>query len=352
MTGFGESLRREREMRGITLEEISSTTKVSVRLLEALESGDFSKLPGGIFTRSFIRAYANYIGLDEEHVMSEYQLAAPPQGEEDLSRFGANNNKTRKRPGAPILPWAIAVLLLAGGYGIFRYRGSSAEFPAPLGNASSVPSASTAAPAPLLSPSGPLPQVLTSDAVDSALPISTPGGRSAANPAGSEDPVAEAGSQNRRSSTSPLPSGRYTQDSRSQAAVLETPPQPITGAPGKVVDVTPLTTGVSSASPSRPGEPSPASVAAAEVAGRLVLQIAATQRAWVAVDADGKTVLERVFDPAERRTLMAKSYFDVTTGNAQGTVLTLNGVTLKPAGGYGEVKTLHLTRDDLRNSTR
>lgn len=96
---------------------------------------------------------------------------------------------------------------------------------------------------------------------------------------------------------------------------------------------------------------SAASVAAAEAAGGLVLQVAATQRAWVAVDADGKNVFERVLDPAQESTLMAKNYFDVTTGNAQGTVLTLNGVTLKPLGRYGEVKTLHLTRDDLRNRT-
>jgi hypothetical protein len=83
----------------------------------------------------------------------------------------------------------------------------------------------------------------------------------------------------------------------------------------------------------------------------LVLQIAATDRSWVAVDADGKTVLQRVLNPNEVQTLKAHSSFDVTTGNAQGVVLTLNGQTLKPLGRHGEVKTVHLSREDLKSST-
>jgi len=50
------------------------------------------------------------------------------------------------------------------------------------------------------------------------------------------------------------------------------------------------------------------------------------------------------------RTLRAKNSFDVTTGNAQGIILTLNGETLKPLGRRGEVKKVHLTRDDLKNA--
>ena len=83
----------------------------------------------------------------------------------------------------------------------------------------------------------------------------------------------------------------------------------------------------------------------------LVLQVAATDRAWVAVDADGKTVLQRVLNPNEVETLKAHRSFDVTTGNAQAVILTLNGETLKPLGRLGEVKSVHLTRDDLKNST-
>jgi hypothetical protein len=82
----------------------------------------------------------------------------------------------------------------------------------------------------------------------------------------------------------------------------------------------------------------------------LVLQVSATERAWVAVDADGKTVLQRVLNPHEVETVKAHKSFDVTTGNAQSVILTLNGETLKPLGRRGEVKSLHLTREDLKNS--
>ena len=85
--------------------------------------------------------------------------------------------------------------------------------------------------------------------------------------------------------------------------------------------------------------------------GGLVLQIAATERSWVAVDADGKTDLQRVLNPGEIETLRAKDAFDVTTGNAQGIVLTLNGETLKPLGRRGEVKSVHLTRDDVKRNS-
>jgi hypothetical protein len=82
----------------------------------------------------------------------------------------------------------------------------------------------------------------------------------------------------------------------------------------------------------------------------LVLQVAATERAWVAVDADGKTVLQKVLNPNEVENLTAHDSFDVTIGNAQGVVLTLNGETLKPLGRRGEVKSIHLTREDLKNA--
>jgi hypothetical protein len=82
----------------------------------------------------------------------------------------------------------------------------------------------------------------------------------------------------------------------------------------------------------------------------LMLQVAATERSWVAVDADGKTAFQRVLNPNEVETVKAHNSLDVTTGNAQAVILTLNGETLKPLGRHGEVKTVHLSREDLKNS--
>lgn len=81
----------------------------------------------------------------------------------------------------------------------------------------------------------------------------------------------------------------------------------------------------------------------------LVLQLAATEPVWVSVEADGKTALQRVLRPNDVTTLKAEDHFDLTTGNAQGLILTLNGETLKPLGRQGEVKKVHLTRVDVKS---
>jgi cytoskeletal protein RodZ len=72
---FGERLKRERELREVTLEEITSATRIGPRFLEALENEDWEKLPGGVFNRGFVRSVARYLGLDEEAFLAEYDLA-------------------------------------------------------------------------------------------------------------------------------------------------------------------------------------------------------------------------------------------------------------------------------------
>ena len=79
-------------MRGITLEEIAEATKIGTRSLRALEEQDFDKLPGGIFNKGFVRAYARYLGLDEEQAVADY-LAA-------LGEAQAAGKATRQEPGA------------------------------------------------------------------------------------------------------------------------------------------------------------------------------------------------------------------------------------------------------------
>ena len=72
MSSFGEVLKRERELREISLREISEATKISLRYLEALERDDFRYLPGGVFNKGFVRAYAQFIGVDPETMVTAY----------------------------------------------------------------------------------------------------------------------------------------------------------------------------------------------------------------------------------------------------------------------------------------
>jgi cytoskeletal protein RodZ len=299
MPAFGENLQREREMRGVSLEEISSATKISVRFLHAIEQEDFAKLPGGIFGRSFIRSYARYLGLDEERVMAEYLLAARPQTEMDLHRLTPGRSSTpRVGSRGPLLGVLVAALLLAAGYALFRYS-RAMEIPAPRAAGPAVTPTQIAPPSP---------------AADANLPLA-----SATPPAGNGTPgaVPTAGS-----ATAPgmSPSASASMPAASQNPTTQSTAQPV----------------------------NPPGTKFAQQSG-LVLQVAATERAWVAVDADGKTVLQRVMNPNEVETVKARDSFDVTAGNSQGVILTLNGETLKPLGRRGEVKTVHLTRDDLKS---
>lgn len=80
MPRFGELLRRERELRKITLREVSEATKINLRYLEMLERNDFRHLPGGVFNKGFVRAYAQYIGVDPEEMINAYLLEERQQG--------------------------------------------------------------------------------------------------------------------------------------------------------------------------------------------------------------------------------------------------------------------------------
>jgi cytoskeletal protein RodZ len=74
---FGERMKRLREERGVALRDIAETTKISVSALEALERNDISRLPGGIFSRGFVRAYAEQIGADPEKAVREFIARFP-----------------------------------------------------------------------------------------------------------------------------------------------------------------------------------------------------------------------------------------------------------------------------------
>jgi transcriptional regulator with XRE-family HTH domain len=76
LASFGDELRREREIRGISLKEIADATKISKRFLEAIERNDHKTLPAPVFTRGFVREYARYVGLSAEDMVNRYNFAA------------------------------------------------------------------------------------------------------------------------------------------------------------------------------------------------------------------------------------------------------------------------------------
>ena len=115
---FGEHLKRERDMREVTLAELTAGTRIGPRFLEAIENEEWEKLPGGSFTRGFVRSIAQYLGLDEEDLLSEYDLARGVQKTDAPTPY--QNQLPSPPRWIPTLA-LLALVLLAFGF----YRGGS-----------------------------------------------------------------------------------------------------------------------------------------------------------------------------------------------------------------------------------
>jgi len=114
---IGEQLRIAREERGVPLREISDQTRISVRYLEAIESNDYKRLPGGIFNRSFVKAYARSIGYDEKLAIDGYARYMREHGEsaDDVASTPYHSKVYTDTPATrnPILTVVLAVVILA-----------------------------------------------------------------------------------------------------------------------------------------------------------------------------------------------------------------------------------------------
>jgi cytoskeleton protein RodZ len=146
MASFGDTLRRERELRGVDLREVADATKISIRFLRALETDRIDVLPGGIFPRAFVRQYATYLGLDPDRTVAEFVYAYGEHAGQPSTPAPARSRSLR----TPLL--VVVVVLAALGiaaWAAFRYdaQGAGAEPVA----AASAP-ASTFAPDPVYPP--------------------------------------------------------------------------------------------------------------------------------------------------------------------------------------------------------
>jgi cytoskeletal protein RodZ len=137
MNNISETLRRERLRQGLDLKQLSDSTKISARMLQAMEAGDLSKLPGGVFTRSFFKQYAAALGLDPSFVEAEVrelspdpvQLAVPRDEKPQFTPFESSEPRSNSLTGATI--WVVLALLGCGGVYYFakNYQSSSPAKP-------------------------------------------------------------------------------------------------------------------------------------------------------------------------------------------------------------------------------
>jgi cytoskeleton protein RodZ len=288
MGAFGERLQREREMRGITLEEMSESTKISSRSLRALETEEFDKLPGGIFNKGFVRAYARHIGIDEDQAVADFVVASGGEKDQPLPdppepRAAALGQRAEGH--ANWRAFALLTLLLATAVVAIWKLGPAAvhKVTAELTARLSSPPAPPAAP-----------KVAPQNVPEEAP---SPAAAAAAAAAAARKPPTKAKS----------------------VTVAESVPAAAPPAPSEVV----------AASPQVP-------------AATFVVQVRAMQDAWVQIVADGRLMSEGVLvPPAEKRVRAAKEVV-IKTGNAAGVEVSFNGQPLPPLGEENQTATVTL----------
>lgn len=287
MPSFGERLKQEREKRKITLEQISVSTKIGTRMLQALEEDKFHQLPGGIFNKGFVRAYSRFVGLDEDQTVAEYLEAsgdAPPvptepESREDEASEIEDNGSRETGADAPArqLPWGwFAAILLVVALALSFWSHRRWEHRGP-----------------------PLPPTPTTTAPQS----------SAVQPSGGAS-----GQQNGASSpTSGLPKNG----------------SPPTGSPtgGSARSATPKT--YQDLAPALP----------AATPGEFTVVIRAREDSWISITADGGTVFSELLIAGSERSVRGRKEITVKAGNAGGIDFRLNGNKLDTGGESGEVRT-------------
>jgi cytoskeleton protein RodZ len=296
---FGSKLRDARERRGISLRQIANATKISVAALEALERNDLSRLPGGIFSRAFVRSYAVEVGLDPEATIREFIAqfpndAAVTAGHPTSDRVEDHEAVESDRQTAGTFLWlAVVSVPLAIALVYFTSSGRRLAGMPP----SSAPSADT-------------PHAAAPPEPDAAPPA-------AASP--------------------PL-------------APTEAPPPP---APTEAPAASPPPAAPSAekqAEPLRPASNQPAAaLAAAAPADRLTIELAVKRPCWVSATVDGRKSIDRLLQPGERQTIDVRREMVLTAGDAAAIALTFNGAEGRPLGKAGEVVTARFNLNNFKS---
>lgn len=145
-SGFGDELRLQREMRGITVREISEVTKISVRFLEAIEAEDFAILPAPVFTRGFIREYAKQLGVEADDLVDRYmQIVRRERRIEEAERAEMADRISGKHHFGS--RWPMVFLLVVGLVSIGVAIGLYSHLGVPWESSATVPVATSPAPA-------------------------------------------------------------------------------------------------------------------------------------------------------------------------------------------------------------
>lgn len=355
MGEFGDKFRKARENKGVSLDDASNATKIGSRMLQAIEEEQFDRLPGGVFNKGFIRAYAKHLGLNDEEAVAEYleclrqaQIEAqaawqPPSRAAAPGKFPPPTAKPATKPIPPAtspspspkeelpdlqlpraehvrpprpdypgrkteIPWRIVavatlifvlvVVLWNRHERIERFRSAN--------NAEN--SNRQAQPAPNSTSSAAAPSGKA--APSSSTPTNT---NPQLPPSGNPSPAPQGGSSTQQNAAKHEPLQDAEEDN--QAAKVKSP------------------------TPAAP-EPPP-----------LTLVIRALENTWISVSADGQMVSQETLIAPAATSVRARREVVVRVGNAAGVSFLLNGKEIPPQGNESEVKTLVFDSSGLKSDT-
>jgi transcriptional regulator with XRE-family HTH domain len=301
MQSVGTRLREAREKRGFSLEEINARTRINSKNLVAIERDQVSTISSPFFYRSFVRQYAEQVGLDFEILAPGVEELAgimrqpdlPGQGEHQMLRVAPIQARP-KRDFSWLVPSAAFLAIVAlgsGGYTALKYY---------------------------------RPQVMQAL---SFLPLFRQNGTGAAD----------------------IPNTASVRIIE-PAKVAQPEKAPLSRSTPTVV-VVPMATNPVAASlvPSLVTPP-----VLAPVADRIHLELAITERTWLSVMADGKTAYSGVLEPLQTKILEGQDSAKLKTGNAGGVTVIFNGKMLGPIGPHGTKRVVFFSKTgyEIRTSEK
>lgn len=267
----------------MTLAEVSAATKIPVSKLQAIERDDIESLPGGIFTRGFVRSYAETVGLDPQDTLAQFEARFPDESSvatlHATIEGRANEEFVRRQRTAKSVVW---LALLAVPLLVWLLRvvvPGDSEPPTPEGAVVADAEVATAA--------------------ESEL------------------------SPRSQSSQEPASPPRVEAERPSPPPVEAEPPSP-----------PPVDSALRA-------DPAPAATA-----GRLTMEISTTADCWVRVAADGEAAVSRLFRAGEREVVVADQAIDLRVGDAAAFAFTINERPGRSLGGSGEVVDIRVTESN------
>jgi cytoskeleton protein RodZ len=306
MGAFGDKLKREREMRRISLDEISESTKIPRRYLESLERENFESLPGGVFNKGFVKAYARFLGLDEEQSVADYVAVAkeepPPEDQFPLEIHEKPDRELNPRKSQlPLIGAVVALVGVLAGYAVWRAKVKQAE---------------------------------NSEATVAAASPSENANRT------NSEKSSEAASAKKNGADATLVAQPHASKPEQPRVPQTVGYKQAVAAAAPVKQIARLDT---PAPTSVPPTPDAARPRPAQNKKDFFVIIKAKEDAWISVIADGRRVSHGTLRANKQRFVRAGKQIILTTGNAGGIDVSFNGRPLGAIGSESEARTLMFT---------